>query len=859
MKESGSAPSVFSAGLALTAGMFVVQRAAVNQFNPYCAEAAFAGVLALLVIVLAGLQYASNPNRVAIARNFIIAAGLWIVMFAIGALRSPHEGLGIPQASDACLYILLALAGCMAAQSFPRIENLIIKLVIAMCAVETIYGAVHIFIDMPRLRAAIAAGDATVPPELQSSMGQLWLTTPDAYGTFGNPNSLAGFLLIGIFLTAGVILARRFRQSAVSLTVLLTLVVGLFLTNSKGAFVGAVAGAWFFVMQILLEKSPRWGDRMKALTIAGIPLVLLVLVLAASGRIDTRAFGLSMQIRFEYWKAAFAMIAQAPLRGVGLGGFGELYSYHKTPMGWEVRDAHNDYLQLAAELSVLAPLLYLVIWRILLREPPLASGFRQAEQATSAGDRKYAILSVAGATLIFLTLFLAFTPFDGDGLRAFIFDNASSFKPAASFLITCLLPVIFAGVAIFLPDVDSASSRIAFRAAAGAVLVHQLVDFDFKSQAVMSMLFLVAGCQFAGAHVSEPSRRTPKFVLALPFAGALALLPFAVWIPLAAGIPGNDAAALEHTAREIRGKPDLNVEEYRKMAEQIVASRRMAARAAPFDADVWSDLADALLEFGPNTVDVRDEALHAIERACDARPHAAPPRAALGNFYLRGGVRESRNGGTARAVKAFAVAEKAYAAASALYPLHPGLRLMQGDALLLQGRTVEANAIYAEAFAVDTRIDDPNVYLSSIFTDPRPGAFARHGFDAEIDGLIEQSHEKNDVERKGLLVREVVALAFLLKSPAGQKQNDNRKALLEDLNHATTDLVKAMDGDISEQAHAALLRALALKFMNASADQQKNAWQAAEELQKQSILGQTPGTPPRAFERLKRYFLESKQ
>src|SRR5206468_3843518 len=110
-------------------------------------------------------------------------------------------------------------------------------------------------------------------------------------------------------------------------------------------------------------------------------------------------------------------------------------------------------------------------------------------------------------------------------------------------------------------------------------------------------------------------------------------------------------------------------------------------RAAPFDGEAWAELADALIEFGPNTPENRNEALRCIERACDARPHASTPRATLGHTYLREGVAESRAGGTAHALKAFSIAEKAYAAASLLNPLHPGLRLTHGDALLFQGRT----------------------------------------------------------------------------------------------------------------------------------------------------------------------------
>src|SRR5581483_245936 len=89
-----------------------------------------------------------------------------------------------------------------------------------------------------------------------------------------------------------------------------------------------------------------------------------VALLAAGtlGALGPQPFGLSMEVRLDYWRSALAMWKEHPLGGVGLGGFTENYPLFKMPMGEEVKDTHNDFLQHATELGMLAPLVYLAIW-----------------------------------------------------------------------------------------------------------------------------------------------------------------------------------------------------------------------------------------------------------------------------------------------------------------------------------------------------------------------------------------------------------------------------------------------------------------------------------------------------------------
>jgi O-antigen ligase len=79
---------------------------------------------------------------------------------------------------------------------------------------------------------------------------------------------------------------------------------------------------------------------------------------------DMAAVGLNQNMRFLFWDAALRMVADAPLRGLGLGTYQTMYpSYSTALVPFVVDKAHNDYLELAAGWGLPAALLW---WSALL-------------------------------------------------------------------------------------------------------------------------------------------------------------------------------------------------------------------------------------------------------------------------------------------------------------------------------------------------------------------------------------------------------------------------------------------------------------------------------------------------------------
>lgn len=144
------------------------------------------------------------------------------------------------------------------------------------------------------------------------------------------------------------------RQSLVALGLGLIL-AGLLKTQSRGA-VGALilAGA-----ATALWGTFAAGRRMywPALS-AGIALTALWFSPVAE-RLTPQRLESAIYFRFGLYSAAVDLIADFPLLGVGLGGFGHAYHPYK-PAGVDgvVEHAHNDWLQLSAETGLLGACLF---------------------------------------------------------------------------------------------------------------------------------------------------------------------------------------------------------------------------------------------------------------------------------------------------------------------------------------------------------------------------------------------------------------------------------------------------------------------------------------------------------------------
>jgi putative inorganic carbon (HCO3(-)) transporter len=217
-----------------------------------------------------------------------------------------------------------------------------------------------------------------------------------AYGTFEQPNPFAGFvgmvLPIAIAVTAyyvarvawGMIEKHRWHmlhyavRTALYVVVTLLLAAGLYLSFSRGAWLGTAAAIGAVIVfaprrlwiGVALGAAALIG--LVALSSAGLLPAAINERLADAGTLleirDVRGVPINdanyaLIERQAHWQAALNMLAEQPWTGVGFSNYQPLYEQYRL-LNWPMPlgHAHNIYLNVAAETGVIGLGLYLLLW-----------------------------------------------------------------------------------------------------------------------------------------------------------------------------------------------------------------------------------------------------------------------------------------------------------------------------------------------------------------------------------------------------------------------------------------------------------------------------------------------------------------
>ncbi|MFH0888088.1 MAG: O-antigen ligase family protein [Planctomycetota bacterium] len=187
----------------------------------------------------------------------------------------------------------------------------------------------------------------------------------EPFATFTYQNSLGAFLALIIPLFIALVLIRQKRWWIALIISLIALFI-MVKTGSKGAIVSLIlvstAAIYYFIRLSKLS--------LKQYLLAAILIFLLLLIFIVHSQMSS-----SFNARLGYWDATVKIIRDNPWNGVGLNQFGNSYLYYKSAIAGEVTKAHNDYLQIAAEMGIPALIVFLAIWFIILKSifrPPRA-------------------------------------------------------------------------------------------------------------------------------------------------------------------------------------------------------------------------------------------------------------------------------------------------------------------------------------------------------------------------------------------------------------------------------------------------------------------------------------------------------
>lgn len=170
-------------------------------------------------------------------------------------------------------------------------------------------------------------------------------------GGFGQPNALAGFLVVLVpFCAAGAILARRGRVLLWAAAVLA--VTGIYLSLSRGALLGLAVVPLAFLG---LRRSLLVAPLLIVLAVAVTPNILRERFATASLQ------GSEAATRIDIWSTAVSIWEANPILGVGPGGFPAAYATVRVPGKQFLPStqfeppphAHNIVLQFLSEQGLL--------------------------------------------------------------------------------------------------------------------------------------------------------------------------------------------------------------------------------------------------------------------------------------------------------------------------------------------------------------------------------------------------------------------------------------------------------------------------------------------------------------------------
>lgn len=211
------------------------------------------------------------------------------------------------------------------------------------------------------------------------------------FSTFFNPNSLGGFLaMISPLALAATVadeaLWRRLLWGFCAIAVTSAIIP----TKSKGAML-ACAAALLLYLVLLAWQSPRLRKLAATVVIVGVVAVVAAAVLAwqvapardwfvHTLRLDSQ----SNMFRFYTWEGTVRLLEAYPVIGVGPGAF--KYAYPRYAILGYTEAAHQNYLQMFAELGTIGGIVFL--W---LLASVLLTGSRAAAGARDLSQRCWAI------------------------------------------------------------------------------------------------------------------------------------------------------------------------------------------------------------------------------------------------------------------------------------------------------------------------------------------------------------------------------------------------------------------------------------------------------------------------------------
>lgn len=188
-----------------------------------------------------------------------------------------------------------------------------------------------------------------------------------AYGTFGHPNILGGFLVIAILLSIFLFFYSKNRTSQIiGLIFTIVNIMGLTLSFSRSAYLAFIVSTVLYLAFIFLFSKAHITRAVffAAMFIASALLLGIIFQSGISPRFDgsLRLEKKSLDERGIYLKESIELIKSHPVLGLGKGNFTEAVrrEINEEKKPWEYQPVHNIYLLVTSELGIFGIIFFIV-------------------------------------------------------------------------------------------------------------------------------------------------------------------------------------------------------------------------------------------------------------------------------------------------------------------------------------------------------------------------------------------------------------------------------------------------------------------------------------------------------------------
>ena len=327
------------------------------MFSPWTVESGRLKVLALHLVVgcmaVIIVMYAAWAGAFRFPKHGLHwAIGIWLLVNAASVVASPYPYSSLNELWRVAIWVGLHSAVVWAVRSRRAVRALAGLCVLATTLVVGYGIAQHLGYD--------------VVTYSQSPQDRL-------FSSLGNPNMLAGFLLLMLWTIVGLGLDAKRLWVRVGLGLLAAgMLWCLVLTYTKGAWIALavsclIAFAWFISgwrLPFALSRRRRLG--LLAISGAVVGLTFLIAHRPILGRLYTLKD--SAAVRMVYWAGARGVVQEHPVFGTGIGTFQIVYpdkrpsNFRAAGATYNTLHAHCEPLEILTELGIVG----LLCWGWLL-------------------------------------------------------------------------------------------------------------------------------------------------------------------------------------------------------------------------------------------------------------------------------------------------------------------------------------------------------------------------------------------------------------------------------------------------------------------------------------------------------------